>query len=61
MRFQDWLKKQGEYVSRAKLKRYVKNKEGEIFEAIREELASENPDVKWIPTSLYDQDFYKED
>lgn len=60
MKFQDWLKRQGEYISRTKLNRYVKNKDGEIYEAIREELASENPDVKFIPSAVYDQDFCKE-
>jgi hypothetical protein len=60
MRFQDWLKRQGEYVSRKKLQRYVKDKQGEIFSTIREELSNEDKNVQWIPTAVYDQDYYKE-
>ena len=61
MKFQDWLKRQGEYVSVVKLKRFVKDKEGEIYDTIREEILSSDTDIKWIPTAVYDNKYYRED
>jgi len=55
MKFQNWLEHQGEYVHIQKLKRYVKNKEGEQFRTIEEEIIialNDSPELIWVPTAV---------